>query len=53
MDDKSNSSKSNSSKSNFNCIEKCEYNWVNCLNKENDSILCKLREQDCLKRCSI
>lgn len=34
------------------CEEKCVYEWVDCVETEDGSSICKTREQNCFEECS-
>jgi hypothetical protein len=41
------------SKENLRCEEKCVFEWVDCVETENGSSICKTRERNCFDDCSL
>lgn len=40
------------SKEELRCEEKCVYEWVDCVETEDGSSICKTRERNCFDECS-
>ena len=40
------------SKEELRCEEKCVYEWVDCVDTEDGSSICKTRERNCYDECS-
>lgn len=34
------------------CEEKCVYDWVNCMEDEDEASICKVRENNCFSECT-
>jgi hypothetical protein len=41
------------SREELRCEEKCVYEWVDCVETENGSTICKTRERNCFDDCSL